>query len=368
MARLTKKQRWQIVHEMERCGNATRVAKHVGCSEEAVRRWWRVHSATGDVQPRKSSGRKPLLGPDARDATLKLLVENKIGGSSSVAKHLKAEGITSKLLDRKTIARAAWKAAAERGIKLTVERRKPKPGMTESTRLKRLHFAGVNKRRDWNRVMFTDRSKFHFSYPGSKVHPCRWKEKGSTGVQGTVYQPTHPQVLNIYAGITKYGVSRFHIVAGSSKYKSEHLTKRGTQARNITQSEMREVLKKTLLPEGQRLFSSQGIGSWVLQLDGDRCHRVAKQIVKEWNEKKGSAVSVLEDWPPHSPDLSPIENFWGWVQAQVNKKGCASFDQYTEEVKRQMSKVPKRILVNYYNSMKKRLERVLDRQGGYTGY
>lgn len=369
MKHLTKKQRWQIVFEMERCGNVTKVAKHVGCSENAVRRWWRVHSATGGVKAKKSSGRKHLMSPEAQEEAYNQLIGEQVDSASEVAKHLKVKGFTKELLDRKTVGRAARRVAAQRGEKLVCERGKPKKDLTENNKLQRIHFAKMNKRTPWSRVMFCDRSKFAFRYPGSQVKPCRWVVKGSKRGKGRgVVERSNPQVLNIYAGITKYGVTKFHMVAGTSKYKSQHLTKKGTQARNITQSEMREVLKQTLLPEGQRLFSSQGLDHWVLQLDGDKVHRVALEQVEEWNKHHSSKVSLLEEWPPHSPDLSPIENLWSWAQAKVNKKGCGSFEEYKEEVRKVLTQVPKGMQVNYFKSMKKRMQLVLEGEGDLTRY
>ena len=42
--------------------------------------------------------------------------------------------------------------------------------------------------------------------------------RGSTRQAATV---NHPQCVNVYAGITKYGVTKLHVVAGSSKHKTK---------------------------------------------------------------------------------------------------------------------------------------------------
>ena len=34
------------------------------------------------------------------------------------------------------------------------------------------------------------------------------------------------------------------------------------------------------------------------------------------------------EWPPHSPDLSPIENVWGIVQREVDAMGCKGFNEF----------------------------------------
>jgi hypothetical protein len=158
------------------------------------------------------------------------------------------------------------------------------------------------------------------------------------------------------------------VVAGSSKHKPKHTNKKGEPARNITSSEYQEVLVQTLLPEGRRLFSAQGISTWHIQMDNDPSHSQAKKVIAEWNKKNGSSVQLLPDWPPNSPDLNIIENVWAWVQAEVNKLGCKSFDEFKEAVVSKIKSVPKEMISNLYASLKQRMELVLGNEGARTGY
>ncbi len=40
-------------------------------------------------------------------------------------------------------------------------------------------------------------------------------------------------------------------------------------------------------------------------------------------------------WPPNSPDLSPIENAWSKVTAELNKKHYKSFDTFIVGLRRE---------------------------------
>jgi hypothetical protein len=73
----------------------------------------------------------------------------------------------------------------------------------------------------------------------------QWNRKGS---RPRAYCPNHPMVVNVYVGITKFGVSKVHLVACTSKMKTYFLTKQGKPTRNISSSEYKEVCSKTLLP------------------------------------------------------------------------------------------------------------------------
>jgi DDE superfamily endonuclease len=368
MASLTPEMKYGIVAAMKETNNLSGTARTVGCSRAAARRWWARYLRTGGVDVKDGTGRKPILSNKAAEAALDLLLSHDTDGAADVARQLAAAKVVDKVVHKSTVIRAARRVAEGQGTKLWVKRGKPSKGMTEATKQKRYKFAVANKNRAWGQVLFTDRKKFHLSYPGSKVQPVRWVLGASKGSEEGVFQPNHPQCLNIYAGISKYGVTHAHVVAGSSKHSTQHANKKGEKAKNITTTEYIEVLKTTLLPEGARLFSAQGISTWYLQQDNDPTHSCAKQVVQEWNAGKGSSVQVLSDWPPNSPDLNIIENVWSWVATEVNKLGCTSLEEFKAAVLAKLAAVPKATLTQLYNSLHKRMALVIENGGGSTGY
>lgn len=301
----------------------------------------------------------------AASQAVELLCANTHGGAAAVAKELYSQGLTSKVLHRTTVARHAKAAAKAAGTPLRVVRGKPAKRLTLATKAKRLAFAKANKSRQWAHVLFTDRCKFHFTHPGVAVYPQQWARKGQAIEACAV---NHAQTVNVYAGISKFGVTHCHIVAGTSKHKSTYVTKQGKPAKNITSHEYEAVLTKTLLPQGKKLFSTQGIGSWTLQQDNDPSHSVANAVVSQWNKRHSSSIAILPNWPPNSPDLNPIENVWSDVQAKVAALGCKTFDEYMNAVQHTIMKYPKEKLTRLYNSMPKRIKKVMDSGGDKTGY
>ena len=360
-----ERDRLRIILAWKEHGSIKGAARALRLPRSVVQRWVQRFKLTGAVAKLRSKGRPPSLSGAVAEKALQLLMTEGCSGADSVAQQLYSQGATHKKVHESTVLRSATKLAKAKGTPIRYVRGKPAKQLTAATKRKRLQFAEANKSRDWRSVMFTDRKKFLLCYPGVKVHPSGWVFKGSSRRAVTV---NHAQCVNLYAGITQHGVTSCHIVAGSSKHKTAYTNKMGDKAKNITAAEYRAVLESTLLPEGTRLFKEQGITHWVLQQDNDPSHREASSTVKRWTRQGACSTELLRDWPPNSPDLSPIENVWGYVQAKVNAKGCKNIEDFQAAVRDEMGSVPKRMLRNLYSSMPRRMALVIERGGDKTGY
>ena len=358
--------RLKLVLDFERHQNVTKVATINGTSRETVRHWVKVYHDTGDVLARPS-GRCPSLTVAAKQQAHTMLLSNKYAGTRHVAEELYAQGHTSRIVDRTTIARAAKSyAIATNGTPIHVVRGEPERQLTAATKAKRVEFAKANKGTNWSTVMFTDRKKFYFKYPGEQKKACYWVQKGN---KPRVNKVNNPMAVNVYAGITKFGITKLHFVAGTSKQQVKHKNLKGQPARNITKSEYKEVLMKTLLPEGSKKFKNQGCTRWIFQQDNDPTHKIAKDTIQAWNKAHpGCHVSLLPAWPGNSPDLNPIENLRAWAQAKVDVAGCKSLDEFKKCVENTLKNVPPKQLTALVNSMKSRLRLCIENGGDKTGY
>ena len=340
-------------------------ARAEGVSVKTIKRWVQRVNTTGGVAQKRGSGRRPIMTEGAAEMALQLLTAEDCAGAESVARQLYTRGITPKKVHKTTVIKVAKALAKKKGMPIRAVMGQPEKELSEPTKAKRLSFAHSNKRKKWDNVMFTDRKRFLFAHPGAKVRPVSWIAKGSKRQAPRV---NHPQCLNVYAGITMFGVTKCHVVAGSSKHKTKYLNKKGGPAKNITAAEYEEVLKNTFLPEGERIFSREGITNWELQQDNDPSHKGAAAIVAQWSKQRMGNVRVLGSWPPNSPDLSPIENLWSIVQARVNAKGCKTFDEFRQAVLDEMSGVTKAELERLYRSLEGRMGQVIANDGGKTRY
>lgn len=92
--------------------------------------------------------------------------------------------------------------------------------------------------------------------------------------------------------------------------------------------------------------------------DGARCH--IHKDVKQWLASSGVQCP---DWPAHSPDLSPIENFWGHVQRLVDARGPTNDDDLRRMWKEEWDGVPQATVDKFVLSFAGRLKRCVAARG-----
>lgn len=293
-----------------------------------------------------------------------MLVEE-ASSADKAAQQLCNEGLAPRKVHKATLIRAARKEASVRGEPIKVSRGRPAKQLTTKNKAQRVAFAEANKTRPWDSVIFTDRKRFYFRYPGQKVQLQRWVKKGS---KHEAYTVDKPKCVNVYAGITRFGVTKPRIVAGTTHYKNNFLSKKGTKAKNITASEYSDVLRRALFPEARRLFDAKGVTNWVFQQDNDPCHKQAATLLEQWSKTQRCTPTLLPKWPPHSPDLNPIENLWAYCQRRVEERGCKTFEEFQSAVLQEVENVPLAVLKSLFDSMPKRIDLVLERGGDKTGY
>lgn len=343
------------------------VARRHNVDYRTVKAYVKLHQEKGAVPVKRHAKRKSVVDSQAATKAFELLAGNKHGASAQVAAELHKQGLVERVVHRTTLARHAKAAAAAAGEVLRVERGQPKKGLTTANAGARAKFATTHKTRVWDNVMITDRKKFLFKHPGVAVPFVRWSLRGNPA---TAYSVNHPQCVNMYAGLTKYGVTKPHLVVGTSKMPSKgYKNKKGGEAKNITCAEYRDVLVETLLPEGNRIFSSKGITSWVLQQDNDPTHKsAAAKALPLFNGKHNTTATLLREWPPNSPDLSPIENLWAIVQRRVDAAGCKTFEDFKKTLLKEWDQVSKQLCTKLVNSINTRLAECIKREGRRIDY
>lgn len=364
MARLPRSTRRKIQLAYARCRNASSVARKFHVDPKTVHHWIAKTNDDDPVSESAGRGRKPALDTAEARTAYKMLKSGKYNGALHVARelHKRSPSTTDKPAAKSTIIKHAKAYATSIGDCLVCDKRKPVQQLSVDCMAKRVQFCKDNMQRNWDNVMFTDRKRFYFMYPGSCVKPAVWKSKGQ---RQAAYRPSAPQCINLYCGITRYGATLCHFVSGTSGLKKKFKTKNDTYARNICSAEYYGVMMKTLLAGGDCIYKKHKVSSWVMQQDNDRSHGASSHTaLSDYLQKhKKSKIEILPGWPANSPDLSPIENFWGSVQTQVNAMGCKTFLAYKRAVLKLIRDAPTEWFDNYYKTMRARLEECIANGG-----
>jgi transposase len=367
MPRLPPVKRWDIISLHKLGASNKSISRQLVIGLKSVRRWIARFRETNNCEPLKPKGRPTLLSEETALHAVKILIDRPGKSAKHVSKELVELGVTPAPLHPSTLARTAHRVAQAQGRKLLYRRKKPVKGLSEKNKDHRLAFVAANWTRGWKTTMFTDRKKFNFKYPGEKVHKNQWVWKDEDAP--TAREVNHPDCVNLYAGLTYYGTTKVHIVSGTSKQKKSGIkvftNLKGQAAKNITCEEYKEVVSKTLLPEGRRLFTQgAGVSTWTIMQDNDPSH---KRAVRNIHESMQGA-SLLESWPPNSPDLNPIENLWAWVEGEVEKLGCRTFEEFKVAVIKHVENPPRKLCERLIGSMRRRLEAVRHCKGARTKY
>ena len=89
--------------------------------------------------------------------------------------------------------------------------------------------------------------------------------------------------------------------------------------------------------------------------DGARCH-TAQNTTRFLTNKK---IPLLEEWPPRSPHLNPIETLWAAIQRQVSGREPMDAKQLEEFVFDEWDKFDQKSIDRYVMSYNGRLKKAL---------
>ena len=70
---------------------------------------------------------------------------------------------------------------------------------------------------------------------------------------------------------------------------------------------------------------------------------------------------------PNSPDLSPIENLWGWMEQQPDKEGINNTDDLQQKLVKIRDAITLEQCHDLVGGMNNRMQQVVKLQGGHIG-
>lgn len=339
------------------------IGRIVGCHPDTAKLWKKCLVKDVKMIDEKHTGRKSKLTP-AMLADLKQAASQEFGRTATSCVKL-AQRIQSRF-GVKVDAATVWRALKKHDWLYRVPLKTPMLKVTHKQ--KRLHWAQqhIRGRTTFAKWMFTD----------SKIFLL---EKLATGRGLKVWAPrdTRPECavsrstlgLHVYLGLTKFGLTEPVFVTGAQGKASDFINARTGQLHTgVCTAEYVQQVLPALKSGGTLKFGVNGRWSsdWVFQQDGAPCHsaNATKQALQQLLPNRW-----VTDWPPNSPDLSPIENLWAWAQRSLQTSPDSL--ENLEDLKRGIVKVIKSasrgFCTNLIKSMPGRLQTVIEKDGGYIG-
>jgi transposase len=220
-----------------------------------------------------------------------------------------------------------------------------KPFISEKNRKARLKFAEEHvgwTQNEWNRVLFSDETKFNRMGSDGKAYVRRRPGEEFLPMCTKATVKGGGGSLMFWGAMSRRGPGPIHRIDGimdSHGYIS--------------------IMNDVMLPYGR----SQIGRNWCYQHDNDPKH--TSRVSKEWFVQK--RVRLLQ-WPPQSPDLNPIETLWNDVQSAIKMRKPRNLSELETVVKGAWSEITVQRCCNLIDSMPRRLAEVFKNNGYSTSY
>ena len=351
--------RWRIVCAFAQCPNYKKIARELKCNIKTVRKWVRTHKRTQSVMDKERSGRPAKLAAD--NPQLVQLLEDgircKLGCSALAASVRSTFGVEC---SGETIRRFIRKHLQARRLKP-----RKKPTLTNAHKAARLEFCLRLQRTYRGREMCDDTC-----YSDSKYF---WLQARGTGDRvWVIYGEEHPiqpaeqhcHKVHVYAAVSKHGKTSLFETVGTTGMQAESKGVNASVYLDLLQTKLIPACRQMMLPHIAQTRSGRTQAKWVFQQDNAKPH-TAKKVARWLSEQED--FDVLK-WPSKSPDLSWIENVWGYIARKVNDRPNLTRENFKEALMEEWDAMPLTKLVAFYNSISKRVYACMDENGGVTKY
>lgn len=199
-------------------------------------------------------------------------------------------------------------------------------------------------RQQWNRVLFSDESRFAL-FHGDGRHRV-WRRQGERLLDGCVQEVDRWGGVNVmvWGGFSFHHRSPLYIFPG-----------------NVNAAAYINLLRTHVVP----LFRQHPHQLHVLQHDNARSHTA--RATAEFLEQSG--INVLP-WPALSPDMAPIEHIWDELGRRIShgRRSPSTRAALQRALIREWNHLPQAMFQHLVTSMRRRCEACIAADGGHTRY
>lgn len=339
--------RYKAVDAYTRLKSWKGAANEVNRSVRYVKTWVERYKSGMSLADKKRAGRPNLLQDD--DRAMGVINKAISDGLNPAQMVLRLKSRLGVVVSAETV-RRCLKSRLGRPLN-----KRKKPVLTQAHIAKRLSFSKEWVKKDWSNVVVTD-SKYFWLCPKG-AGPKVWVRYG----EEAPYAPAERNCFKVhaYAGVSKQGRTQLIVTVGTTGLKAN--------TKGVTGEVYKQLLQDKLIPACRKLVQKGGKGKsdrlWVFQQDNAKPH--TSRVVTAW--LRAQKFQVME-WPSKSPDLSWIENLWGYVAVKLAWRTDLTKQNFEKACHEEWNNIPHDIHMKMYNSIKSRLQACIYEKGGSTKY
>ena len=122
-----------------------------------------------------------------------------------------------------------------------------------------------------------------------------------------------------------------------------------------------DILVGVLLPWTREHFKTR---PWSFQQDSASSHEAKK--TKEWLSENIPHFITKEEWAASSPNLNLLDfGIWSYLESKVSTVNHQSFETLKVKLRKEWAKIPQKVIRDSCKAFSKRLQLVIDADGGY---
>lgn len=339
MPRLRELERQRAVTLLLQGMSQAQVSRTLNTNQSTISRLWKRLEETGTVADRSRTGR-PRVTTARQDRTIRL-AHLRDRFQTAVQTALNTRGTHNNRIHPDTV-RSRLREVGIRAYRPYVG-----PPLTPRRRQVRLNWLQNHRpvyfpRRQWSTILFSDESRFSLFRADGRTRVYRRRRERYADACIIQRDRFGGGSVMVWGSIALNFKSPLIIIDG-----------------NLTAVKYRdEILLQHVIPiTRQRGFT--------YQQDNARPHiaRICMDTLAQ------NGVNVLE-WPPYSPDFSPIEHLWDELDRRVRRRPNIPRTRQELEValQEEWRAIPMRIINTLIRSMPSRIKLGLEARGGHTRY
>lgn len=318
---LTQKQKIDILIEYGKGRTMRSIARQMKCSPSTVAGTVKKYNTTGSIGPTIRSPRPSFFDKQNPRKLRDVIRSHRQWTTRHITAYLKEKW--NLVTSMSTVGRERRKQTFR-----PVSRLK-RPWLNATHMQKRLLYAMDNEEEMWDDVWFSDEKQFRVDLSRGKVYKQPWEMP----VVGLV--PARTISVLVWGAVSWDGRTTLH-----------------TSTQPFDSDAYINIIDKHLIQQQPNSFHR-------LLQDNAAAHKSKLTL----DYLSNFDVELVPNYPPHSPELNPIEHVWSWMTSYINQQLPFTLVDLKERVKEAWIAIPQTTIQHYIEHLPTVCKQIIEAKG-----